>query len=72
MFNKSIDLIKGFSADICIYNLKQSCSSDCGQFITGLLKKMFLLRSISCAQFGEEGGTGSSLGPSGSWESKMP
>lgn len=39
MFNKSIDLIKGFSADICIYNLKQSCSSDSGQFITGLLKK---------------------------------
>lgn len=47
MLNKSIDLVTGFFADICIYNLKQSSSSDCGQFITGSLKNVACAFSIS-------------------------
>lgn len=56
--SKYIDHIKGFSADIYTYNLKPSCCSDCGQFITVLLRNARMWD-------GDQGNTGSSFVPFG-------
>lgn len=67
MLNMSIDLIKGFSADICIYNLRPSFCSDCGQFVTGLLTNVAHALHLYVRD-GARGDAGSSFVPSGFWE----
>lgn len=67
MLNMSIDLIKGFSADICIYSLRPSFCSDCGQFITGLLTNVAHALHLYMRD-GARGDAGSSFVPSGFWE----
>lgn len=69
MFNKSIDLIKGSSADRCMYvyvymyvHTNSKLLFDCDQFVTGSLKN-FPSALYLCTWFGEEGGTESLLGP---------